>query len=152
VPASKYLRAIRSKVGHRLLLLPAVTAIVHDDQGRILLTKNVSFNQWFPPGGHIEPDESPKDAVIREMREETGLLVEPVRIVGVYGGKDFRVVYPNGDVASYITTVFECVIASGHLIPDPEEVLEIRFFSKAELKSKHLPTWVRTVLRETFDH
>jgi 8-oxo-dGTP pyrophosphatase MutT (NUDIX family) len=128
-----------------------VTVIARDDQGRILLTKNASFDQWFPPGGHIEPGESPKEAAIREMREETGLVVEPVRIIGVYGGRDFRVVYPNGDVASYVTTVFECKIVSGDLIPDPEEVLEIRFFSKADATSMHLPTWVKTVLRGAFD-
>jgi len=151
VPVSGYLRRIRSKVGHELLLLPAVTVIARDGQGRVLLTKSAGFNQWLPPGGHIEPDESPRDAAIREMREETGLRVEPVRIIGVYGGKEFRVVYQNGDVASYVTIVFECKIISGKVTPDFEEVLDVRYFSEAEVASMQLPAWVRRVLRDAFE-
>lgn len=85
------------------------------------------------------------------MREETGLQVEPVRIIGAYGGKEFRVVYQNGDVASYVTTVFECKVISGKVTPDFEEVLDVRFFSETEVASMQLPAWVRIVLRDAFE-
>jgi ADP-ribose pyrophosphatase YjhB (NUDIX family) len=148
---SDYLRNLRSKVGHELILMPSVTMIVRDDRGRILLTKNADVNSWTLPGGGIEPNESPKDAAVREMREETGLLVEPVRIIGVYGGPEYRVVYPNGDVASYVATVFECKVISGEMAPDYEESLDVRYFSEVELNSMQIRPMERIVLRDAFN-
>lgn|SRR5208337_3699395 len=148
---SDYLRNIRSKVGHDLLLMPSVTIVVQDDRGRILLTRNADANSWTLPGGGIEPNESPKDAAVREMREETGLLVEPVRIIGVYGGPQYRVVYPNGDIVSYVATVFECKVVSGEMTPDYEESLDVRYFSEAELNSMQILPMERIILRDAFN-
>lgn len=125
--------------------------VVRDDRGRILLTKNADVNSWTLPGGSIEPNESPKDAAVREMREETGLLVEPVRIIGVYGGPEYRVVYPNGDITSYVATVFECKVVSGETTPDYEESLDVRYFSEAELNSMQILPMERIVLRDAFN-
>jgi len=148
---SDYVRSLRSKIGHQLLLMPSVTMIVRDDEGRVLLVKNADTNLWLPPGGGIEPDESPRDAAIREMQEETGLLVEPVRTIGVYGGPEYRVMYPNGDVVSYVTTVLECRVVSGEMAPDHEETLDVRYFSEAELHSMQTLPWTRTVLADAFN-
>jgi 8-oxo-dGTP pyrophosphatase MutT (NUDIX family) len=148
---SDYLRSLRSKVGHELLLLPSVTMIVHDDEGRILLVRNSDVNRWLPPGGTIEPDESPKEAAVREMQEETGLLIEPVRIIGVYGGPEYRVAYPNGDLASYVMTVFECKVVSGEMRPDHLESLDVRYFSEAELSAMQTSPWARIVLHDAFN-
>lgn len=131
--------------------MPSVTMVVRDDRGRILLTKNADVNSWTLPGGSIEPNESPKDAAVREMREETGLLVEPVRIIGVYGGPEYRVVYPNGDITSYVATVFECKVVSGETTPDYEESLDVRYFSEAELNSMQILPMERIVLRDAFN-
>ncbi|MDA4114336.1 MAG: NUDIX domain-containing protein [Thaumarchaeota archaeon] len=151
MPISDYLRRIRSKVGHDLLVMPSVTIIVRDDKGRILLTKNADVSKWIPPGGGVDPDESPTDAAVREMREETGLLVEPTRIIGVYGGQEFRIMYPNGDAVSYVMTVFECKVISGDMTPDLEESLDIRYFSKSEVDSLQTSPWARIVLRDAFN-
>jgi ADP-ribose pyrophosphatase YjhB (NUDIX family) len=131
--------------------MPSVTMVVRDDKGRVLLIKNADANLWLPPGGGIEPDESSRDAAVREIREETGLLVEPVRIIGVYGGPQYRVVYPNGDVVSYVMIVFECRVVSGEMAPDHEESLEVRYFSEAELNSTQTLPWTRIILRDAFD-
>ena len=147
---SEYLRNLRSKVGHELLLLPSVTMVVLDDKGRILLVRNADADLWLPPGGGIEPDESPKDAAVREMQEETGLLVEPIRMIGAYGGPQYRVTYPNGDVVSYVMIVFECRIVSGEMAPDHEEILDVRYFSEAELDSVETTSWTRIIMRDAF--
>lgn len=151
MPMSEYLRNLRSKVGHDLTLMPSVMMIVSDDRGRILLVRNADFDSWTPPGGSIEPNESPKDAAVREMREETGLLVEPVRIIGVYGGPEYRFVYPNGDIVSYVATVFECKVVSGEMAPDHEESLDVRYFAEAELDSIHILPAGRIILRDAFN-
>lgn len=45
---------------------------------RTLLHWHRRLQQWMPPGGHIEPDEDPVEAVLREIREETGLAAEVI--------------------------------------------------------------------------
>lgn len=48
--------------------------LVHD--GKVLLVHNKAYDKWTPPGGHLEGDETPAEAVVRELAEETGLKVE----------------------------------------------------------------------------
>ena len=63
---SPYVAALRKRIGTSRLLLPSVTAIVYGEQGEILLVKQRDGNIWSTPGGAIEPDEDPVDAVVRE--------------------------------------------------------------------------------------
>ncbi|WP_326554179.1 NUDIX hydrolase [Micromonospora sp. NBC_01813] len=62
----------------------SVAAVVVDDTGHVLVTQRRDNGHWEPPGGVLELDESVLDGVRREVREETGLLVEPLRLTGVY--------------------------------------------------------------------
>jgi 8-oxo-dGTP diphosphatase len=48
------------------------------DGSRTLLHWHKRLQQWMPPGGHIEPDEDPVQAVLREIQEETGLITEVI--------------------------------------------------------------------------
>lgn len=91
MPMSAYLRDLRARVGTTRLLLPSVTGVVRDVAGRVLLVQQHDDQRWSTPGGAIEPDETPANAVVREVWEETGLLVAPVRVLGVYAGTDFVV-------------------------------------------------------------
>jgi 8-oxo-dGTP pyrophosphatase MutT (NUDIX family) len=52
------------------------TAFILDSKGRTLLLWHKRLGRWMPPGGHIEPDETPQDAAKRECKEETGMDVE----------------------------------------------------------------------------
>jgi 8-oxo-dGTP pyrophosphatase MutT (NUDIX family) len=47
-------------------------------EGKVLLHRHRKLEMWLPPGGHIEKDELPDDAAVREVREETGIRVELV--------------------------------------------------------------------------
>jgi 8-oxo-dGTP pyrophosphatase MutT (NUDIX family) len=51
------------------------TAYVLHEQ-RVLLIYHRKFGKWLPPGGHVDPDETPPEAAVREVLEETGLHVE----------------------------------------------------------------------------
>jgi len=48
------------------------------DGSRTLLHWHKRLQQWMPPGGHVEPDEDPVQAVLREIQEETGLVTEVI--------------------------------------------------------------------------
>ena len=52
------------------------TAFVTDSDGRILLLWHKRLQRWMPPGGHVDPDETPEETARRECKEETGLDVE----------------------------------------------------------------------------
>lgn len=100
-----------------------MSAVIFRD-GRVLLQRRDDNGLWGFPGGGVEPGESLAVAVRREVEEETGLLVEPVRVIGVYSSPDLHQVmtYPDGAVVHYISTALECVITGGTLACGPESL------------------------------
>lgn len=145
-----YLQNLRPKVGHELLLMTSVAIIVYDELGRVLLVRHSEGDVWVAPGGSIEPPESLADAAVREMWEETGLWVEPVRVLGVYGGPEFLVTYRNSDQVSYQIMVFEGRIMGGAPRPDGDETQEIAYLSQAELAERKTPLWMQVVMPDVF--
>lgn len=130
---SPYYRALREKIGHDLILYPAAGAVIPDSEGRILLQEKTEEEGWFIPGGAIEPGEHPEEAVVREVEEETGLIVQPVTIVHVVGGKDFRYQYPNGDWVEITGPVYRCEVIGRSNQPLDPETKSLRYFSREEL-------------------
>ncbi len=138
MPSSGIVQQLRGVVGHALLHLPAAAGLVLDAEGHLLLIRNVDDGRWAVPGGCIEPGESREDAVKRELNEETGLVVEPLGIVGVFGGPRFRIKYSNGDETSYVSVVFECKAVGGTLRPDGDEASDARYVSWSEVDNMEL--------------
>lgn len=152
MPASEYIKSLRAKLGNDLLHVPAVGVVTLDASRRVLLVRASEDNKWTIPGGMVEPGESPSDAAVREMKEETGLDVELVRILGVFGGPLWRIVYSNGDAISFVSTTFEARIIGGTKNPDLVEVLEARYFSEEEAFSIELKPTLKETLRVAFGH
>jgi 8-oxo-dGTP pyrophosphatase MutT (NUDIX family) len=143
---SPYIRKLRSHVGSARLVLPSVSVHLFDDTGRLLLVQQRDDGVWSTPGGFIEPDERPADAARREAWEETGLEVRVVRLVGVYGGPECVVRYPNGDETQYVIIAFECIIEAGEPHADRDETVALRFCSAAEASTLTLAPWLRSAL------
>jgi len=131
MPISNYLRDVRAKVGSAAVMIPAVSALIFDERGRVLLHRARDDGRWHTIGGAIDPNEEPADAAVRETLEETGLLVEPTRVTGVYC--DPPVTYANGDVVLYTSIALACRISGGTLHAADDESLEVRFFAANEL-------------------
>jgi 8-oxo-dGTP pyrophosphatase MutT (NUDIX family) len=128
------MRALRDAVGTELLLVPSVAAIVRDPNGRVLLQRRRDDGSWGLPAGAIDPGEAPARALVREVWEETGLIVAPERIAGVFGGADgFRFVYPNGDRIETTVVVFECRVLGGQLGGRDDETAELCYFAPDEM-------------------
>jgi 8-oxo-dGTP diphosphatase len=136
--ASDYIKNLHGKIGpNELLLLPGVCALVFNDAGEILLQRS-DTGKWAVIGGMPEPGEEPAQTAVREVMEECGIIVQPVRISGVYSTP--IVTYPNGDRAQYIITTFVCKPVSGEPRVNDDESLEVRYFpldSLPELKPNH---------------
>jgi ADP-ribose pyrophosphatase YjhB (NUDIX family) len=146
MPTPPFIRDLRAKVGTALLHVPTVAVLTYDEEGRVLLVRNAGSTLWSTPGGIIEPFESPADAAVRETWEETGLVVELVRVAGVFGGEHCTVTYANGDRLTWVATVFEARRLRGEVRPDGEEVAEARYVAAGEIASlpcrPHLPMFL----------
>jgi 8-oxo-dGTP pyrophosphatase MutT (NUDIX family) len=147
---SGYMRKLREKVGHDLLVLPSAAVAIHDEQMRLLLCLHADKKIWVTPGGLIEPGEQPADAAVRETWEETGLIVELTGIMGVYGGPELVIDYPNGDKASYMGTIFRGRVIGGQMKPDGEETLDVRYFTREELAGVGHAKWLDTAMPVLF--
>jgi ADP-ribose pyrophosphatase YjhB (NUDIX family) len=109
-------------------LIPCVGAVINDGQGRLLLIKRghePGAGLWSLPGGRIEPGETDAEALVREMLEETGLAVEPGRLLG-------RVQRPGLggsiiDIRDYAATVIGGTLRAG------DDAADARWAGGAEL-------------------
>jgi 8-oxo-dGTP pyrophosphatase MutT (NUDIX family) len=151
MPMSGYLKQLRQKVGHDLLLLPSAAVAIHDEQGRVLLCLHADKNIWVTPGGLIEPGEQPATAAMRETLEETGLEIQITGILGVYGGSDLIIDYPNGDKAAYIGTIFRGRVIGGTLKPDNDEILDACYFTRDEFLRLPHSKWLDTAMPVLFE-
>lgn len=132
---SDYWRSLRRQVGTQLLLMPSVAAVIRDRRGHILCQRRRDTGGWSLPAGAIEPGE----AVVREVFEETGLEVVPERVLGVLGGRGFRLAYPNGDMVEYTVVVYACRPVGGALGPVDDESSGLFYFAAEDMPDLGLP-------------
>ncbi len=128
-----YSRWLRSFVGHQRLLQLAAGAFITDARGHVLLGRRTDVMLWAPPSGMVQLGDTPAGTVVREVREETGLDITPVGLIGIYSGPDFDWTYPNGDQAQIVSTFFRCETTGGELRPDRTEFMTLDFFHPAHL-------------------
>ena len=147
---SHYVKELRSKVGNQVLMIPGVAAVILNESNQLLLQKK-SDGSWSLPAGMIEPGESPSQAVIREVREETGLAVEVERVLGVFGGEGFGFAYPNGDQVEYTVIMFKCQ-QTGQFAEDlDEETIELAWFSRSDMPTLALPYPLECLFAENIE-
>lgn len=142
---SEYMSRLREKVGHDYVLIPTAAALVRDDQGRVLLVRHFE-GHWQLPGGAIDPDEEPQDALRRECHEEAAIEIRPVRIAGVFGGPGYRSSYRNGDEVGIVAIVFEAEIVSGTPRPGDDETQDVGWFARDRLETIDLRPTSRAML------
>jgi len=129
--------------------LVGVGAIIIEDS-RVLLVKRAHpplQAQWSIPGGVLEVGELIREAAIREAREETGLIVEPGELLGVYDrvlrNLEQRVQY------HYVLIDFLCRRTGGEL-EAADDAAEVRWFTREELPPLNLAEDTQDVIRKGF--
>jgi ADP-ribose pyrophosphatase YjhB (NUDIX family) len=102
-----------------------VTTLPITDAGEVILLRRgiePGYGAWAQPGGFLEIDETATEGAIRETLEETGLLVEPGRVVGIYSRPQ----------AAIVVVAWEARIVGGEAGPTPES-LEVRAFAARDI-------------------
>ncbi|MFG3524892.1 NUDIX hydrolase [Nocardia nova] len=84
----------------------AVSAVVRDSDGRILMIHRTDNDKYSIPGGGLEIGESVADAVVREVKEETGIDVEVTKLVGVFSNPRHVIAYDDGEVRQEFSICF----------------------------------------------
>jgi 8-oxo-dGTP diphosphatase len=120
------------------------------EESRVLLVKRAHpplQAQWSIPGGVLEVGELVREAAVREAQEETGLLVEPRDLLGVYDRillhADRRVQY------HYVLIDFLCRRVGGEL-EAADDAAEVRWFSREELPALKLTEDTQDVIAKGF--
>jgi ADP-ribose pyrophosphatase YjhB (NUDIX family) len=108
--------------GHIAYVNPrlVVTTLPITEAGEIILIRRgiePGRGSWAQPGGFLEVDETVHEAAIRETHEETGLLIEPGEIIGLYTRLE----------ASVVTIAYEARIVGGKAAPTPEATEVVAF-------------------------
>jgi len=123
---------------------------VTNDAGEILLHRRADNHLWALPGGTMDIGETLAQAIIREGHEETGLLVEPDRIVGIYSDPKHVIAYSDGEVRQEFSICVACRIVGGE-IRVSEESSAVRFFAPARIQHLDMHPSIRRRINDYLD-
>lgn len=114
-------------------IVPSVTAAVRDEAGRILLIHKIDNDYWALPGGAMDVGESVADAAVREVQEETGVLVELIGLVGIYTDPGHVMAYDDGEVRQEFSVCFHARPISGEPRQDNTETKAARWVDPSDV-------------------
>lgn len=142
---SDYVQWLRSHVGHQKIILVRACGIVADGRGQVLLQRDPDFGWWGLPGGLLEPGERFSTCLARGLRQDAGLVAEPIRLVGLYTSPDFDLTYPDGEQVQQFIACFACRVSGGVLRSDGE-TRALAYFSPTALPD--VPAWHRAMIED----
>jgi len=129
--------------------------LIHEN--KVLLIHHRKLDLWLPPGGHIDENEIPDDALKREFREELDLDIEilnqsdvPVEIVKNFAVPFHTNVHPVGDHEHYCL-FYLCRPKSFEVKIKPDEVKDYKWFTKEELENNEIKIDVRNIALKAFE-
>ncbi len=128
-------------------MVVAASAVVTDDEGRILLQRRRDNDLWALPGGGMDLTDSPPGTAVREVKEETGLHVEVTGLVGTYTDPKHIIEYTDGEVRRQLNVCFTARATGGQpTISDgstelrfvrPDEIEQLPMRHTQQLRVRH---------------
>ena len=127
----EFITQIRASIGHQLLWLPGVSAVVFNERDEVLLGRRVDTGRWAVLAGMSEPGEQPAETAVREVFEETAVHCVAERVVLVEALAPTT--YPNGDHCQFMDITLRCRAVGGEARVNDDESLEVAWFPVSEL-------------------
>ncbi|MFO8069371.1 MAG: NUDIX hydrolase [Alkalibacterium sp.] len=135
-----YVTQLREKVGHDVLILNGSVAFVLNEENEVLLQQRPD-ETWGLPGGLMELGESFEETLIREVKEETNLIVKAYDFVDILSGKAFFVRLDNGDEYYSVTALYKITEFEGELNSHSDESLTLQYFPLNQVPEKMNVRW-----------
>ena len=132
-------------------LVPAASAVVINNEGKILLHRRTDNDLWALPGGAMEIGESISETVVREVKEETGFDVVIERLVGIYTNPKHVVAFSDGEVRQEFSICFACRTVGGKLTTS-DESFEAAFFTPEEISGLAMHESIRLRIKHFLEH
>ncbi|MFA9458479.1 NUDIX hydrolase [Halalkalibacter sp. AB-rgal2] len=123
----EYYKYLRQYVGHRPIILPGSVVIILNEKNKVLLQKRHD-GSWGLPGGLMDLGESFEEVATREVFEETGLVVENLKLLNVFSGSEHYLKVSNGDELYSVTAVYYTKDASGEINVDYSESEKMEYY------------------------
>ena len=128
-------------------VVPSVVAVVLNGSGKILLIHKTDNQLWALPGGGHEAGESIAEAVVREVREETGYDVEVESLTGVYTNPNHVMAYDDGEVRQQFSIAFRARLVGGEKRTsdesdevawlNPDEIAAVKMHPSMRMRLEH---------------
>ncbi|HEX5877062.1 MAG TPA: NUDIX domain-containing protein [Actinomycetota bacterium] len=131
-------------------IVVAVTAIVRNDDGDVLLIERTDNGLWAAPGGAQDIGERVSDTVRREVFEETGLRVEVTGLSGIYSDPAHVIAYDDGEVRQEFALCFRARPVGGDLKTSSES-RQVRWVKPGELEALNIHPSMRLRVRHALE-
>jgi ADP-ribose pyrophosphatase YjhB (NUDIX family) len=132
-------------------LVPGGSALVVDEQGRVLLQRRMDSGNWALPGGTMDIGETLGDCIVREVKEETGLDIEITGLLGIYTDPQHVIAYADGEVRQEFNITYNGQVIGGDLVVSDEST-DVRFVDPADFDRIPIHDTVRLRLRHHAEH
>ena len=126
MPIPQFVLDLRARLGHDPLHLPGVTAVVLDDQQRVLLVQRADNLRWTLVTGCLDPGEQPAVGAVREIAEETAVRARVDRLLSVTALP--LMTFPNGDQTYWLDVAFRCQATGGQARVNDDESMDVGWF------------------------
>lgn len=125
-----YYPVVRKYVGRARIILPGCVGAIFNDASEVLAVHKKHKDFWFLPGGLSDLGETTSGTIYRETLEETGLEIEPTRIIGLYSEPQLMYVkMKSGHELQTVDLLMECEITGGSIQPDGVEIDAVEYKS-----------------------
>ena len=134
-----YIKSLRQHIGTNPIIAPGSAIIVLNENNELLLQLRSDTNDWGLPGGGMEIGDSFEETACKELYEETGLIAEELKLLGLASGKELYYKFPHGDEIYNATAIFKATAVTGSIRKN-EESKALKYFPLDKLPKLNYTT------------